>query len=55
MVALVQEAALCSLHEDINSMTVCKRHFEDALKIVKPQTDMSMITFYENYSQSLMM
>ena len=49
VVSLCQEAALCAMHEDINVAAVSARHFQQALLVVKPQTDPSTLEFYENY------
>ena len=50
IVALVQEAALCAMHQDIQAQCVAKRHFDEALKIVRPRTDSKSVEFYENYN-----
>ena len=52
VVSLCQEAALCAMHEDITCDTVCQRHFVQALSTVHPQTEPSMIEFYEKYNLS---
>lgn len=52
IVALCQEAALCAMHEDINTKEVAWRHFEQALRTIKPQTRPSMVAFYETYSKT---
>ena len=38
------------MHEDIQAEHVTWKHFEQALKSVKPRTDMTMIQSYEQYS-----
>ena len=50
MVALVQEAALLAMHEDVSLATVARRHFVEALLVVRPRTDMKTIEFYEKYN-----
>ncbi|MBS3071264.1 CDC48 family AAA ATPase [Candidatus Pacearchaeota archaeon] len=54
--ALAREAAMLSLREDINAKSVKKKHFEDALKKVKPSVSKPMIEVYkkieENYLRS---
>ena len=47
--ALVREAALLALREDINSMRVHMKHFMEALKRVKPSLTPEMIKFYEEW------
>jgi len=53
--AVCQEAALKALEEDINSKVIREKHFEEALKIVKPRISPKQIEFYENYSKSRQM
>ena len=43
VVALCQEAALCAMHEDISVEKVSMCHFQQALKIITPQTEPSTI------------
>jgi len=38
-----------ALQEDISTMEVSRRHFEEALTIVTPRISESLITFYEQY------
>lgn len=38
------------MHEDLQAEHVTWRHFEQALKTVKPRTDMTMIQSYEQYN-----
>ncbi|MGC9090800.1 MAG: CDC48 family AAA ATPase [Fervidicoccaceae archaeon] len=44
--ALVREAGLRALREDINAREIMMRHFEDALQIVKPSINKQMVEFY---------
>ncbi len=44
--ALVREAALMALREDINAKVVEMRHFEEARKKIKPSITQDMIRFY---------
>lgn len=39
------------MHEDIAAEHVAWKHFEQALKIVKPRTDLTMIESYEQYNK----
>jgi transitional endoplasmic reticulum ATPase len=54
--ALAREAALLSLRESINSKQVKKKHFEEALRKIKPSVNKSTIEVYkkaeENYLKS---
>ena len=52
IVSVCQEAALSALHDSIDSKEVEKRHFDNALETVHPQTDPSAVHFYESYSKS---
>lgn len=52
MVSLCQEAALCAMHEDIAVEQVSQRYFQEALAVVKPQTDQSTLQFFDSYSKS---
>jgi len=47
--AVVREAALYALREDINAAKVCKRHFEMALRKIKPSITDDMIKFYMSW------
>jgi len=47
--ALVREAALAALREDINATRVHMRHFEEALRRVKPSITPEMVKFYEEW------
>ena len=49
--ALVREAALLALREDMNATKVRMKHFLEALKIVKPSITPEMIKFYEEWYQ----
>jgi len=44
--ALVREAGLRALREDINAKEIMMRHFEDALQVVKPSINKQMVEFY---------
>ena len=54
--AVVREAALLALREDINTKQVRKKHFEEALKKVKPSVSKGTIEVYQkiedNYLKS---
>ena len=39
------------MHEDIAAEQVAWRHFEQALKTVKPRTDMTVVQSYELYNK----
>ena len=39
------------MHENIAAERVAWGHFEQALKTVKPRTDMTMIQSYEQYNK----
>ena len=53
LAALVREAALVALREDINASKVFMRHFTEALKIVQPSLNKDMIRFYEEWSKKV--
>ncbi|MEM0115511.1 MAG: CDC48 family AAA ATPase [Fervidicoccaceae archaeon] len=44
--ALVREAGLRALREDIYTKEITMRHFEDALQVVKPSINKQMVEFY---------
>ena len=48
---LVREAGLLALREDINAKKVYKRHFEQALKKIKPSITPEMIRYYQAWSE----
>ncbi|RLE74696.1 MAG: AAA family ATPase [Thermoprotei archaeon] len=48
---LVREAGLLALREDINAEKVYKRHFEQALKKIKPSITPEMIRYYQLWSE----
>ena len=54
--ALVREAAILALREDVDSQQVKKRHFDEALKKVKPSVNQPTIEIYkkieDNYLKS---
>ncbi|RLE59241.1 MAG: AAA family ATPase, partial [Thermoprotei archaeon] len=48
---LVREAGLAAIRENINIDKVYKRHFEEALKKVKPTLTPEIIRFYESWNE----
>jgi len=46
---LVREATFLALREDINTKEVAMRHFEEALKKVRPSVTPDMLKFYESW------
>jgi transitional endoplasmic reticulum ATPase len=48
---LVREAGLLALRENINIDKVYARHFEEALKKVKPSLTQDIIKFYEAWNE----
>ncbi|AET33594.1 CDC48 family AAA ATPase [Pyrobaculum ferrireducens] len=46
---LVREATFLALREDINAKEVSMRHFEEALKKVRPSVTQDMLKFYESW------
>jgi len=48
---LVREAGLLALREDISAKKVYKRHFEQALKKIKPSITPEMIRYYQAWSE----
>ncbi len=48
---LVREAGLAALRENINIDKVYRRHFEIALKKVKPSITLDMIKYYESWAE----
>ena len=48
---LCREAALSALREDINSVTVRWRHFEEALKLVRASITEDMVKYYVNWGE----
>ncbi len=49
--SLVREAALAALREDINAKQVSQRHFEYALRKVRPSITSDMIQFYKSWEE----
>ncbi len=49
--ALVREAALQALREDLNTTQVSMKHFEKALKTVKPSITEDMVRFYNMWAE----
>lgn len=52
VVAVCHEAAMAGLAEGISVDKICRRHFDAALEMVKPQVDQGLIHFYENYHKT---
>jgi transitional endoplasmic reticulum ATPase len=50
--SLAREAALLSLRESIDAKFVTKKHFEEALKKVKPSITKSTIEVYKKIEES---
>jgi len=48
---LVREAGLLALREDINAKKVYRRHFEQALKKIKPSITPEMLRYYKAWSE----
>ncbi|GBF09502.1 cell division control protein 48, AAA family, partial [Aeropyrum pernix] len=51
--ALVREASLAALREDINAAEVSMRHFEVALKKVKPSVTPQMVEYYKRWLETV--
>ncbi|MEB3861738.1 MAG: CDC48 family AAA ATPase [Desulfurococcales archaeon] len=49
LAALVREAAMIALRDDINMRSVGWKHFEDALKKVRPSVTRQMIEYYQRW------
>lgn len=49
--SVCHEAAMLALQENIRTQQVDKRHFEQALVIVTPRINESLITFYEQFAK----
>ncbi|RLE52016.1 MAG: AAA family ATPase [Candidatus Methanomethylicota archaeon] len=49
--AVCREAAMAALREDINAQKVAKRHFEAALKRVRPSITEDMIQYYKKWTE----
>ena len=52
LAALVREAAMLALRENINATVVRMDHFREALKKVKPSVSESMLRYYENWMET---
>ena len=52
LAALVREAALQALREDINTRVVKMRHFEAALRKVRPSVTPQMVEFYKKWLET---
>jgi transitional endoplasmic reticulum ATPase len=52
--SLTREAAMLSLREDINSLQVKKKHFEEALKKVKPSVSKPSIEVYKKIEENFL-
>jgi transitional endoplasmic reticulum ATPase len=50
---LCREAAMIALREDKDAIKVEMRHFETALKVIKPSTDKDVMKSYENIGKIL--
>eukprot|EP00794_Sanderia_malayensis_P007314 gene7315-8132_t len=48
--AVCREAAMFSLRESLDAAIVSKRHFTEALRMVKPRLDAKTLEFYEEYA-----
>ena len=48
---LVREAGLAAIREDIKAEKVYRRHFEEALRRVKPSLNPDMIRYYESWAE----
>ena len=51
LAALVREAAMITLREDINSRVVSRRHFEEAMKNVRPSVTRHMLEYYKRWME----
>ena len=51
---LVREAGMLALREDIDSKEVKKRHFDEALKKIKPSVNKSTIEVYKKVEDSFL-
>jgi transitional endoplasmic reticulum ATPase len=49
LAALVREAAMIALREDINATVVSRRHFEEAMKKVRPSVTKQMLEYYRRW------
>jgi transitional endoplasmic reticulum ATPase len=49
---LVRESAILALREDINSKEVKKKHFDEALKKIKPSVNKSTIEVYKKVEEN---
>ena len=52
LAALVREAAMLALRENINATAVRMDHFREALKKVKPSVSESMLRYYETWMET---
>jgi len=52
--SFVREAAMLALREDINSEEVMKKHFDDALKKIKPSVTKSTIEVYKKVEEQFL-
>jgi transitional endoplasmic reticulum ATPase len=50
---LCREAAMTSLREDPDAVSVEQKHFEKALKVVKASVDKDAMKFYDNMGKAL--
>jgi len=51
LAALVREAAMLALREDVDATKVHMRHFMKALEVIKPSITQDMVKFYEEWNQ----
>ncbi|MCE4621284.1 MAG: CDC48 family AAA ATPase [Desulfurococcales archaeon] len=51
LAALVREAAMIALRENLSSTVVARRHFEEAMKKIRPSITRHMLEYYERWLQ----
>ncbi len=49
--AICREAVMLALREDLNAEKIEMRHFEEALKKIRPSVSESMLSFYERFEE----
>ncbi len=52
LAALVREAALIALREDINNPVVRRKHFEQALQKIRPSVTKQMLEYYQKWLET---
>ena len=52
LAALVREAALIALREDINNPVVKRKHFEQALQKIRPSVTKQMLEYYQKWLET---